>query len=63
MTRTVNLKTIEVSDIDTKDAPDFVDAYISYAEWDDGIELNDHELDLLNEDDYFVYRCVLDSLY
>jgi hypothetical protein len=39
---------IEVDGVDERDAPDFVDSYISYAEWNDGIELTDDELEQLN---------------
>ena len=40
---------IEIDGIDMRDAPDFVDAYISYAEWEDGTELTDDELEMLND--------------
>lgn len=54
---------IEVNGIDASDYPDFVDAYISYAEYDDGTELTDLELDALNEDRQFVYEQILNKLY
>jgi len=57
------LGTIEVDGVDTSDAPDFADAFISYAEWDDGTELTDEELDELNEDSAFVYDQVIAKLY
>jgi len=54
---------IEVDGIDTRDYPDFCDAYISYADY-DGREMTDEELDVLN-DEYrdFVYEKVWDSLF
>ena len=40
---------IEIDGIDERDAPDFVDSYISYAEWKNGTELTDDELEQLND--------------
>lgn len=57
---------IEVDGIDTRDYPEFCDAYISNAivmdngEW---REATDDELDELNEDSDLVYKCVEDYLY
>lgn len=45
-----------------RDAPDFVDAYISYATR-NGVPLTDEELDELNEDSQFVYECVINRIY
>jgi hypothetical protein len=57
------LENIEVEGIDTRDYPDFVDAFISYAEM-DGVELTDEQLDELN-DDYpdLIYDCVINHLF
>lgn len=38
-----------IQGIDMNDYPDFCDAYIDYAEWDDGEELTDDELDRINQ--------------
>jgi len=55
---------IEVEDIALWDAPDFCDAYISSARWEDtGELLNDEELNALNEDRDVVYEAVLDVIY
>lgn len=44
---------IEVGGLDMADYPDFSDAYITYAEWEDtGEELTEEELDKLNDSDY-----------
>ena len=43
--RTSNLINVQVDGVDTKDYPDFVDAYISYAEYEDGTELTEDELE------------------
>lgn len=44
----IDYSSIEVDGVDERDAPNFVDSYISYAEWNDGIELTDEELEQLN---------------
>ena len=56
----------EVDGIDTRDYPEFCDAYIESAsvlengEWRDA---TDTELDKLNDDGDLVYSCVEDYLY
>jgi len=56
------IKHIEVDGIDHSDAPDFSDAYISYAEY-DGRKMTDEEIDQLNEDSDFVYESVCNWLW
>lgn len=56
------LANVEVDGINTKDAPDFCDAYISYAEY-DGIECSENQLDELNNDGDFVYEQVIATIY
>lgn len=46
----LNLESITVDGVDPSDYPDFSDAYIDYAEWDNGLDLNDEELDELNNE-------------
>ena len=54
----------EVDDIDTKDAPDFCDAFIASARWEDtGELLSEPELEELNDDGDLVYDAVLKVLY
>lgn len=53
---------VEVEGIDTNDFPDFVDAYISSADY-DGKPMTDDQLDEINEDRDFVYECVENHLY
>lgn len=48
--------------IDTKDYPDFVDSYITKADY-DGRPMTDAELDVLNDDSSFVYEEVLKRIY
>jgi hypothetical protein len=55
---------IEVDGIDYSDAPDFCDAYISQAVWEDTLEpLTDDELEALNQDSEFVYEEVQKWIY
>ena len=53
---------VVVENIDTKDAPDFVDASIASADY-DGEEMNEAQLEELNKDSDFVYQCTLNQLY
>lgn len=53
---------IDLDGIDTRDYPDFCDAYICYAEK-DGIPLTEEELDKLNEDRDLVYDCVINKIF
>ena len=53
---------VEVDGIDTRDYPDFVDAFIAYATY-DGIEMTYDQLEALNEDRDFVYSEVENHLY
>ena len=55
---------VVVEDIDTKDAPDFCDAFIASARWEDtGELLSEPELEELNDDGDLVYDAVLKVLY
>ena len=53
---------IDVEGIDTKDYPDFCDAFIAGADYDDK-PMTDEQLDELNEDSDFVYECVQNHLF
>lgn len=46
----INIKTIELADVFMWDAPDFADAYIAYAEWEDGEPLTADECCQATED-------------
>jgi hypothetical protein len=56
------IKNVEIEGIDFRDAPDFCDAFITYAEY-FGKELNEDELETLNQDSQFVYEQVLKRIY
>ena len=49
-------------DIDYDDYPDFCDAYILSGDY-DGRELTEEELDILNDDNDFVYTKLMEYLY
>ena len=53
---------IEVDGIDTKDYPDFSDAFIASADY-DGKPMTDEQLEELNEDSDFVYESVQNHLF
>jgi hypothetical protein len=48
--RYVDLKSIELEDVFARDYPDFVDAYISYAEFEDGAELTPEQIEHIQEE-------------
>ena len=52
---------IEVDGIDTKDYPDFSNAYIVSADY-NGVPMTDEQLDELNEDGDYVYGHIMDYL-
>ncbi len=58
----VNLNSIEIEDIDTNDYPDFVDAFVVYAEWDDGTEMTDREI-VENIDGNTLYDLILERVF
>jgi len=46
----VKYNSIELEDVDPRDRPDYSDAYASYAEFEDGTELEDYQLEELTDD-------------
>ena len=55
------LDDIRIEDIDTNDYPDFVDAFVWYAEI-DGKPLNDEQLDWVNDQGEWLHPKILDYL-
>ena len=45
----INYQSVSVDDVKAWDYPDFCDAFVEYAEWEDGTPLTDDEINLLNE--------------
>jgi hypothetical protein len=56
------IESVEVEGIDTRDYPDFCDAYISYAEI-DGREATKDELEELNDNRDFVYELTWERVF
>jgi hypothetical protein len=55
---------LDFDDVDHRDAPDYSDAYVSYAEWaDNGEPLTEEELDELNEYHEWVHDRLMDDMY
>ena len=55
---------LEIDGIDTRDYPDFVDAFICSGIWEDtGCELTEDDLEELNEDSGLVYDLVMERLF
>ena len=60
----VDPSSLEVDGVDSRDYPDFSDAYISYATFTDGTELSDEEMDELNDSHGdIVHELAYDSLH
>ena len=59
---TAQISNIEIDGLDTRDYPDFVDAFIMDARV-DGRQATDEELDQMNDDGEFRYESVESSLY
>lgn len=53
---------IELDGIDTRDYPDFTDAFIVLADY-EGKPMTEEQLDILNEDYSFVHDCVYRHLF
>ena len=52
---------IEIDGINTKDYPDFCDAYIVSADY-DGVPMTEEQLDEINDDGQFQYECIMNDL-
>ena len=60
----VNTRTVKFEDIDPKDYPKFTDAFISYAEFDNGTPLTEDQLEWLMQNEHsWVYERLQDYLY
>lgn len=55
----LDFDSIEI-EYNTKDYPDFADAYATYAEYEDGTELTDEELDEISPD--LIHGLIFDRL-
>lgn len=55
----VNLNSVEIEGLDPADRPDYSDAYISYAEYEDGTELTPEEIEQFEQENYGVIHDIL----
>lgn len=53
---------VKLANVQTRDYPDFSDAYIESADY-DGRTMTEAELEVLNEDSDFVYDKVLEQVF
>ena len=60
--RNYNIVNAEFENIDYNDYPDFCDSFCVYAEYEDGIVLNENELDILNGSDE-KYELLIKTIY
>ena len=56
------IEVIDIDGIDHGDYPDYVDAYISEAEY-DGKPMTDEMIDEINDNDQFRYEAVWDYIH
>lgn len=56
------IKNISFGGVDTKDYPDFCDAYIESADY-DGDPMTEEQLEEINEDSDFVYNELIKYLF
>lgn len=56
------ISNVQVDGIDTRDYPDFCDAYIVSADY-DGEPMTDEQIDELNQDYQFVYESVWNAIF
>ena len=59
---TRKLENVVMADVQMFDFPDFVDAYVQYAEI-NGVELTDAQYDEVNENYEFLQQSAYESLY
>jgi hypothetical protein len=59
---TRKLENVIMADVQMFDFPDFVDAYVEYAEI-NGVELTDAQYDEVNENYEFLQQSAYESLY
>lgn len=58
----IDKDSVEVDGIDTRDYPDFCDAYMCGACWDDGTEFTDVEIELFcDNNETYVYEMIMDE--
>ena len=59
----IDFSSLKVDGIDTKDYPDFSDAFICYGKYTDGTPLAEVDLEALNDDASLIYKLVEKAIY
>lgn len=60
----VDYRSLEIDGVDPRDYPDFCDAFISYAEFEDGTPLDDDEMNQFNDENpELIWDLAYDSLH
>ena len=59
----INYGSFEMEDVDPRDYPDFCDAFIAYAEFINGHELTEDQMEQLNEEGDIVYEAACEAAY
>lgn len=59
----IDYSSFEMEDVCRQDYPDFSDAFIAYAEFQNGIALTDDQLEVLNEESDIVYEAAVERVY
>lgn len=54
------IENVELDGVDTRDYPDFCDAYIASATY-KGRDMTEVELERLNEDSGYIYECIMEK--
>jgi len=58
-----NVVSIQLAGVDSKDAPEFCDAYIESAKWENtGENLNEEDLELINDDGDLINELACEQL-
>ena len=62
--KAINFDSLQVDGIDTRDYPDFCDAYFSHGEYEDGEEMSDEALqELTEENSDLLYDKIIEIIY
>ena len=61
--KVIDYSTLEVDGIDTKDYPDFSDAYFSAGEYEDGSPIKDEVLEELTSDGDLLSKHIHSTIY
>lgn len=61
--KTIDYSSLQIDGIDSKDYPDFADAFFCYGEYEDGTPLSDETLEKLTENGELLYEYITNTIY